>query len=53
MKFARDILLIDMETTGPDPAKDFPLQLAGVILYMYNVLQNAKLNTYIRHYFSQ
>ncbi len=32
MKFARDILLIDIQTTGADPKKDFPLQLAAVLL---------------------
>ncbi len=53
MKFARDILLIDLETTGPDPSKDFPLQLSAVLLDKDNLLEKQSFNSYIKHPFSQ
>ncbi len=53
MKFARDILLIDLETTGMDPAKDFPLQLSAVLLDKDNLLEKQSFNSFIRHPFSQ
>ncbi len=53
MKFARDILLIDMETTGINPEKDFPLQLAAVLLDKDNLLEKDNFNSYIKHSFSQ
>ena len=53
MKFARDILLIDIESTGPDPVKDFPLQLAAVLLDKDNLLEKGSFNSYIRFPFSQ
>jgi DNA polymerase III alpha subunit (gram-positive type) len=53
MKFARDILLIDIETTGPNPNKDFPLQLSAVLLDKDNLLEKDNFNSYIRHTFSQ
>ena|SRR6185369_10473550 len=53
MKFARDILLIDIETTGMNPDKDFPLQLAAVLLDRDNLLELGSFNTYIKHSFAQ
>jgi DNA polymerase III epsilon subunit-like protein len=53
MKFARDILLIDLETTGMDPAKDFPLQLSAILLDKDNLLEKGSFNSYIKHPFSQ
>ncbi len=53
MKFARDILLIDIESTGPDPLKDFPLQLAAVLLDKDNLLEKGSFNSYVKHPFSQ
>jgi DNA polymerase III alpha subunit (gram-positive type) len=53
MKFARDILLIDLETTGPDPLKDFPIQLSAVLLDKDNLLEKGSFNSYIKHPFSQ
>lgn len=53
MKFARDILIIDIETTGPNPNKDFPLQLSAVLLDKDNLLEKDNFNSYIRHTFSQ
>ena len=53
MKFARDILFIDFETTGNNPDKDFPLQLSAVLLDKDNLLEKNYFNSYIRHTFSQ
>jgi DNA polymerase III alpha subunit (gram-positive type) len=53
MKFARDILLIDIESTGIDPVKDFPLQLAAVLLDKDNLLEKKSFNSFIKHPFSQ
>jgi DNA polymerase III alpha subunit (gram-positive type) len=53
MKFARDILLLDMETTGINPEKDFVLQLSAVLLDRDNLLEVNNFNSYIRHPFSQ
>src|SRR5438128_1048267 len=53
MKFARDILLIDMETTGINPEKDFALQLSAVLLDKDNLLEKKSFNSYIKHSFSQ
>ncbi len=53
MKFARDILLIDVETTGPNPEKDFPIQLAAILLDKDNLLEKSFFNSYIRFSFSQ
>ena len=53
MKFARDLLLIDLKTTGPDFHKDLPLQLSAVLLDKDNLLEKSYFNSYIKHYFSQ
>jgi len=53
MKFARDILLIDFQTTGINIEKDFPLQLAAVLLDKDNLLEKKSYSSYIRHPFSQ
>ncbi len=53
MKFARDILLISIEATGPNPEKDFPLQIGAVLLDKDNLLEKAYFNSYIRFPFSQ
>lgn len=53
MKFARDILLIDIESTGINPEKDFPLQLSAVLLDKDNLLEKGSFNSYIKHPFSQ
>jgi DNA polymerase III alpha subunit (gram-positive type) len=53
MKFARDILLIDIETTGNNPQKDFALQISGLLLDKDNLLEKDTFSTYIRHPFSQ
>ncbi len=48
MKFVRDILLFDVETTGPDPDKDNVIQLAGVLLDRENLLERMVFNSYVR-----
>ena len=53
MRFARDLLLIEIETTGPSPEKDFPIQLAAILLDRDNLLEKLAFNTYIKHPFSQ
>ena len=53
MKFPRDILLIDLETTGNLLEKDFVLQLSAVLLDKDNLLEKDSFSTYIKHPFSQ
>jgi len=53
MRFARDILLIDIESTGTNSEKDFPLQLAAVLLDKDNLLEKDWFNSYVRYSFSQ
>ncbi|MBU6447727.1 3'-5' exonuclease [Patescibacteria group bacterium] len=53
MKFARDILILDIEATGIDPQKDFPLQIAAVLLDKDNLLEKKSFSSYIKHPFSQ
>lgn len=53
MKFARDILLIDLQATGTNPDKDFILQLAAILLHKDNLLEKNNFNSYIKHPFSQ
>ncbi len=53
MKFARDILILDIEATGIDPQKDFPLQIAAILLDKDNLLEKASFNNYIKQPFSQ
>ena len=53
MKFARDILLIDIETTGANPEKDLPLQISAVLLDKDNLLEKDWFNSYVKNNFSQ
>lgn len=53
MRFARDILLVDIEATGTNPEKDFPLQIAAVLLDKDNLLEKDWFNSYVRYSFSQ
>jgi DNA polymerase III alpha subunit (gram-positive type) len=48
MKFIRDILLFDIETTGPDSEKDNIIQLAAVLLDKDNLLEKNFFNSYVR-----
>jgi DNA polymerase III alpha subunit (gram-positive type) len=48
MKFIKDILLFEVNTTGPNPDKDSVLQLAAVLLDKDNLLEKANFNSYVR-----
>ncbi|MDE2311778.1 MAG: hypothetical protein KGJ93_01650 [Patescibacteria group bacterium] len=48
MKFIKDLLFFDMQTTGPDPDKDNLIQLSAVLLDKDNLLEKANYNSYIR-----
>jgi DNA polymerase III alpha subunit (gram-positive type) len=48
MKFIKDIVLFDIETTGPDPDKDPMIQLSAVLLDKDNLLEKDFYNSYIR-----
>lgn len=48
MKFIKDILIIEIESTGQDPDKDPMLQLSAVRLDKDNLLEKGVFNTYIR-----
>ncbi len=48
MKFIKDLLFFELQTTGPDPDKDMVIQLSGSLLDKDNLLEKAFFNTYIR-----
>lgn len=48
MKFIKDILIIDIETTGPDIEKDNIIQLSAVVLDKDNLLEKNFFNSYVR-----
>ncbi len=48
MKFIKDLLLFEVQTTGPDVDKDSVIQLAAVLLDKDNLLEKANYNSYVR-----
>lgn len=48
MKFIKDILLFDIETTGPNPEKDSIIQISAVLLAKDNLLEQSYFNSYVR-----
>lgn len=48
MKFIKDLLFFELNTTGPDLDKDNVIQLAGVLLDKDNLLEKDFFNTYLR-----
>ncbi len=48
MKFIKDILLFQIETTGPNPDRDNILQLSAVLLDKDNLLEKNFFNSYIK-----
>jgi DNA polymerase III epsilon subunit-like protein len=48
MKFIRDILLFDLEVTGPEVEKDNIIQLSAVLLDKDNLLEKNFFNSYVR-----
>ncbi|MCH7883323.1 3'-5' exonuclease [Patescibacteria group bacterium] len=47
MKFIKDILLIDFETTGPDPYLVEPTQIGAVLLDKESLLEKNNFSSYI------
>ncbi len=48
MKFIKDILLFDIETTGPYADKDTIIQLSAILLDKDNLLEKDFFNSYVR-----
>ncbi|MBI5530368.1 MAG: hypothetical protein HY918_02600 [Candidatus Doudnabacteria bacterium] len=48
MKFIKDLLLFEIQTTGQDPDKHSILQLSAVLLDKDNLLEKNNFNTYIK-----
>ena len=48
MKFIKDILFFEIQTTGHDPDKDSIIQLSAVLLDKDNLLEKNNFNTFIR-----
>lgn len=48
MKFIRDLLFFELQTTGEDVDKDNIIQLSAVLLDKDNLLEKANFNSYIR-----
>lgn len=48
MKFIKDLLLFDLQTTGQNSDKDNVIQLSAVLLDKDNLLEKANFNSYIR-----
>ncbi len=49
MRFIKDILLIDLETSGPDVERDVVVQFGAVLLDKDNLLEKANYSTYVRN----
>ncbi len=48
MKFIKDLLLFEVETTGSDPDKDPIIQLSAIVLDKDNLLEKDFFNCYVR-----
>ena len=48
MKFLKDLLFIDVQTTGSDPDKDVVIQIAASLVDRDNFLEKQHFNTYVR-----
>lgn len=48
MKFIKDLLFFELQTTGPDVDKDNIMQLSAVLLDKDNLLEKANFNSYVR-----
>ncbi|HVY67930.1 MAG TPA: exonuclease domain-containing protein [Patescibacteria group bacterium] len=48
MKFIKDLLFFEIQTTGPDADRDSIIQLAAVLLDKDNLLEKSNFNIYIR-----
>jgi DNA polymerase III alpha subunit (gram-positive type) len=48
MRFVKDILVFDIQTTGSDAEKDVIVQLAGIGLSKDNLLEQEKFSSFVR-----
>ncbi len=48
MKFIKDLLFFEIQTTGEDPDKDYIIQLSAILLDKDNLLEKANFNTHVR-----
>lgn len=48
MKFIKDLLFFELQTTGPDPDKDSVVQVSAILLDKDNLLEKNFFNSYIR-----
>ncbi len=48
MKFIKDLLFFELQTTGQDSDKDNIIQLSAVLLDKDNLLEKANFNSYVR-----
>lgn len=48
MKFIKDLLFFEIQTTGTDPDKDSIIQLSAVLLDKDNLLEKNNFNTFIK-----
>lgn len=48
MKFIKDLLLFDVQATGPDPDKDPIIQISAIVLGKDNLLEKNFFNSYVR-----
>ena len=48
MKFIKDLLFFEIQTTGHDPDKDSIIQLSAILIDKDNLLEKNNFNTYIR-----
>ncbi len=48
MKFIKDLLFFEINTTGQDPDKDNVVQLAAILLDKDNLLEKANFNSFIK-----
>lgn len=48
MKFIKDLLFFEIQTTGQDADKDSVIQISGVLLDKDNLLEKDNFNSYIR-----
>src|SRR6185369_8913517 len=48
MKFIKDLLFFELQTTGPDPDKDNIIQLSAILLDKDNLLEKANFNSFVR-----
>ncbi len=48
MKFIKDLLFFEIQTTGPDPDKDSVIQLSAVLLDKDNLLEKNNYNSFVK-----